>query len=88
METFKASHARLLLELMQRGWHVKPGLKVPHATSPDGNIRLWFKAQAVYMSVGNAHSFAGARSLWVETRGLATSELVSHAETFSRLDAK
>lgn len=84
METYKQSHARLLLQLMQAGWQVKPDLKIPYATSPDGNIRLWFKPQAVHMSIGNAHDFRGARSLWFETRGLATAKLIAHAEMFAK----
>lgn len=52
----------ILTALREAGWTVKSDLKVPHATSPDGELRLWFKAQAVHSTEGNRHSFGDARN--------------------------
>ena len=49
-KTFVQAKAAHLAELSKRGWGVKPDLKVPHATSPDGKTRLWFKSQAVHVT--------------------------------------
>lgn len=46
--TFKEARAKVFEFLKKRGWKVADSLSVPHATSPDGKVRLWFKAQAVY----------------------------------------
>lgn len=63
METFAKARRRLLLALMRAGWTValnserapwKP-LKVPHATR--GDLRLWFKPQALYLSNGGRPFF-------------------------------
>ncbi len=35
------------------GWTVKAGLRVPHATSPDGRLRLWFRKPTVYYTFGS-----------------------------------
>jgi hypothetical protein len=58
-ETFRAAQARLFAELQARGWIVNARLKRPTATK--GDIKLTFRAQAVYL---------GERSLWVDVRGL------------------
>jgi len=71
--TFTQAREQVLAYLAGRGWKVatrdqngRP-LKVPHATSPDGWLRLWFKSQAVHFTeqLHNAHY---ARSLWVDIR--------------------
>jgi hypothetical protein len=46
--TFAEVRKLVLDRLVKEGWAVKADLKVPHATSPDGKTRLWFKTQAVY----------------------------------------
>ena len=46
--TFKEAREVVLGFLKKRGWKVAENLSVPHATSPDGKVRLWFKSQAVY----------------------------------------
>ena len=68
MKTYKESRAAILAALPAHGWDVqtrnranfKP-LKVPHATQ-DG-IRLYFKAQAIYVSRYAPHSLNTAQSL-------------------------
>jgi hypothetical protein len=46
--TFKEAREKVFGFLKKRGWKIQESLSVPHATSPDGKVRLWFKAQAVY----------------------------------------
>lgn len=52
MPTYAQARQTLLAYLAQHGWSVRTDLKVPHATSPYGDTRLWFKAQAVYIVNG------------------------------------
>ncbi len=74
MPTYAQAQEAILADLAQRGWTVKSGLKIPHATSKDGRYRLWFKTQAVYYTIvgassagmPGAHDFHSARSLWVD----------------------
>lgn len=52
--TFKVARQEILDHLNNAGWNISdPTLKIPHATSPDGTLRLWFKAQAVYYTKSN-----------------------------------
>lgn len=53
--------------LREHGWTVKDGLKVPHATK--GDVRLWFKKQAVYAS-GAKQQLGAARSLNINLKKL------------------
>jgi RadC-like JAB domain len=48
--TFAKVREMLLSGLKERGWAVAANLKVPHATSPDGSTRLWFKTQSIYIN--------------------------------------
>ena len=64
--------------LASLGWTVKAGLKVPHVTNPSGTIRLWFKKQSIYYSLGSEISNMGsAHSLWIPDtiRGMNDQEL-------------
>jgi hypothetical protein len=67
-KTYSQAHKDLLNYLEKQGWSVSKGLKIPHATSPDGELRLWFKPQAIYDSSGSPHTFGRARSY--TTQGL------------------
>jgi len=71
-KTFLEARAEILEHLKKERWKVVDGLKVPHATSPDGTIRVWFKAQAVYVSYSSGraggHNLNHARSLWFDIR--------------------
>lgn len=68
MPTFAVTQATLLTTLTAMGWKVSPALKIPHATSPDGSIRLWFKPQAIHYTKvshwGTLHEFKNARAVW------------------------
>jgi hypothetical protein len=53
--TFDSHRKMLLAGLRAKGWDVhdygpRGPLKVPHATSPSGDTRLWFKAQSIHMN--------------------------------------
>lgn len=82
MKTFKKAREEILAHLGQFGWDVKSfnmqtmkAMKVPHATSPDKSIRLWFHQQAVW--VGD--SAASSRSLHMDIRLHSPEELVEMA---------
>ena len=68
MRTYAQAKQELLNDFERIGWSVKKVLKVPYATSPDGNVRFWFKPQSIYYSVvmdksvGN-HTLGNARTL-------------------------
>lgn len=62
LPTFPVARKALLEYLAREGYTLSGNLKVPHATSRNGNVRFWFKPQAVYVTVGTAHSMNGARS--------------------------
>jgi hypothetical protein len=94
-KTFKAAKADVINYLKKEGWKVvdrnyqtgKP-MKIPHATSPDGRVRLWFKAQSVYVSEGPYHEFKGARSSWVDIRSMSPAEFVADVEGSARKPVK
>lgn len=58
VEAEKKTHAQgqkdALDALEKRGWKVARGLKIPHATHPEGDVRLWFKPQAVHFTHAKA----------------------------------
>lgn len=66
--TFAKQKTAILAHLRTHGWETKPDLKVPHATSPDGRLRLWFRPQAVWASHGSSHDMGSARSIFVDIR--------------------
>jgi hypothetical protein len=72
-EKYPDARARILQELPQHGWTVKPNLKVPWAKRRnDRDNTVWFKAQAVYL---NEHS------LFLDIRGMPTTEFIKRIET-------
>ena len=80
--TFKQATNIHISNLTSRGWAVSPALKVPHATSPDGSFRLYFKPQAVYAAPGRA-AIGQARSLHVDSRTVDTEDLVSEGRALA-----
>lgn len=66
-ETYKQARERLLRELKDLGWDTKPELKRPWAKAPDGQHKIEFHAQAVYL---NGHS------MWCDIRGMSVYELM------------
>lgn len=82
--TYAQARLRLFAYLRAEGWDVREydaagrALKVPHATAD--RLRLWFKPQAVWFSVGNAHTLSGARSLHCDIRRESPAAVVATAE--------
>jgi hypothetical protein len=73
--TFLEHRKALLAGLKFKGWDVhewgpQGPLKVPYATSPSGDTRLWFKTQSIYMNeIGqDPRDFAGSHSLSSDIR--------------------
>jgi len=84
-KTYAQAQDEILRHLRTKGWAVKDGLKIPHATSPDGGYRFWFKPQAIYGSTGpRMNDFGEARSVstkdyrLVDT-GVFTDGLIAYA---------
>ena len=66
MVTYAVARANILSALRAQDWTLSGDLKVPHATSPDGAIRFWFRSQAVYFTTasrGERHQPQSAYSL-------------------------
>lgn len=80
--TFKQKREELLRGLEECGFQVKASLKVPHATSPDGQLRYWFKPQAIYYSIGEPHDFGRARSWTDDMRETSVGELIKYKPNF------
>lgn len=83
-QTFVEAKTDILAHLKKEGWAVKDGLAVPHATSPDGEVRVWFKPQAVLMSKGNNHSLGAARSMWTDIRSMSGPTFLKEVEKWSK----
>ena len=69
--TYAQAHNIILNYLMSNGWTLKTRhrlkpMKVPHATSPDGGTRLYFKAQAIYVASSPSLELKHARPLFAE----------------------
>lgn len=67
-KTYAQAQRDILDNLTANGWAVSAGLKIPHATSPNGRLRLWFKPQAVWFTKLKAgerdrHNFKDARTI-------------------------
>lgn len=66
--TYPEARSNIFKELTNHRWALSStSLKIPHATSPDGKIRLWFKPQAVWMSTvehhGQRHNYKDAHTI-------------------------
>lgn len=79
MKTYAQAKSDILKHLATEGWQVSDAsLKVPHATL--GNLRLYFKAQAVYFTQGERHTLGDARTVSydLDTRKLTCEEFVTY----------
>lgn len=88
--TYKEAQDAIFSALRRAGWVLSPlTLKLPHATSPNGSLRLWFKPQAVhytstYTSGGWAthdrHVASNARSISydLDIRKMTPSEFLGY----------
>ena len=77
--TYAEARSSLLDELESRGWSVRRNLKVPHATAPHGQFRLWFRPQAIHYTRGGQHSLGNARSISydLDIRKMSPSQFMS-----------
>lgn len=75
--TYRAATTAHLTALTGMGWTVRSDLKVPHATAPDGSVRMWFKPQAILAGPGT--DMGVARSLHSDMRTVTTVMLVFFA---------
>lgn len=85
MMTFAQAKSLLLNEFQHIGWTVKKDLKFPHATSPDGVMRFWFKPQTVHYTIviglgGKRHEMGNARTLSYDQdiRKMSVDDLIAH----------
>lgn len=78
METYGKATSRLLNELGSLGWATNANLKIPHATSPGQDVRVWFKPQAIYVALGyrGQFDFGQARTLWIDRRGASAEQVI------------
>lgn len=87
-KTYKQSHDEIMTGLAQHGWDVKKDLKVPHATSPTGAHKLYFKKQAVHLTHGKG-DLGSARSIWSpDTRGSDLDSFAQHLGKWTGKDLK
>lgn len=70
MPTYSEAQRSILADLAANGWKVERKLRIPHATSPSGVTRLWFKPQAVWYTAlddaanpASRHDFKNARTI-------------------------
>jgi hypothetical protein len=85
-KTYAKAKDDIMAYLDKKGWKVQKGLKVPHATSPDGDLRLWFKGQSIHTSEGNNHSLGSARSYtgYDPRRSMRGSRRTTHESTLAK----
>ena len=67
--TYAQAHEIILDHLRREGWDVKTvhnckRMKVPHATSPDGDRRYYFKTQSIHVDTSPDFRLSHARSLF------------------------
>ena len=85
LPTFKDAKLAIWRHLGESGWKMSdPKLKVPHATHPDKEIRIWFKAQAIYYSAGSGTNLQSARSLHADIRTMTPEAVVKWVETWAQ----
>jgi len=88
--TYSQARKQLFAQLESDGWEVstfsyrtmKP-LKVPYATSPNTDCKLWFKTQATYMS-DNGNILGNAGSLHIDIRDIKPHALDKMGRYFDR----
>jgi hypothetical protein len=71
--TFAEVRKAIFERLRKDGWTLQEKLQIPHATSPDGQWRLWFKAQSVYINdpQTDPRAFKNTHSMISDLRELA-----------------
>lgn len=88
-ETLLKAFADFGWEVTERDYRTGRPLKVPHATNPEGDIRLWFKPQSVYYAhiTGQARFDLGsARSIESDIRTTNAEILKAQAERWAKME--
>jgi hypothetical protein len=91
--TYAIARAQIINALRADGWDVRENLKVPHATHPSGEFRLWFKTQAIYYTTGDRRrgqgSLSDAHSLWIgDIRAMPVAEVLADIERSRAMEAR
>ena len=82
-KTYKQAQADIMTGLEKEGWKVNRTLKVPHATSPHGDFKLFFKSQAIYKTHGKG-DLGNARSLHLpDIRAMDFDGFASHLKRWT-----
>ena len=89
--TYAEARADILRALRAEGWDVRENLKVPHATHPSGDFRLWFKTQAIYFTTGDRRRGQGtlgdAYSLHMgDIRAISTATAMAQLDHARRME--
>ncbi len=87
--TYAKARRDILAYLGSEGWDLSsPSLKVPHATSPGGSMRLYFKAQSVHLDDGGKpFSLGASRSMWLDIRELTPEQFLGQVNRQMRRGA-
>jgi hypothetical protein len=89
---FQDVQKMLLDGLKEKGWDVKTGLSVPHAsTDKYGGTRLWFKTQSVYLNDldSDPRAFKNTHSLSSDIREYKTvGDLIEDVERMRKIQAE
>jgi hypothetical protein len=91
--TYAVARAQIINALRADGWDVRENLKVPHATHPSGEFRLWFKTQAIHYTTGDRRrgqgSLSDAHSLWIgDIRAMPVAEVLADIERSRAMEAR
>lgn len=89
LATFEQVKSAILDHLRDSGWTVVSSLKIPHATNRDKTVRLWFKAQAVYIDQDSSgkgqFDFKNARSVHIpDLRRESPESFLKHIENWTK----
>lgn len=88
--TFEEARNSLMTYLDKEGWKISDrSMKIPYATSPDGEFRAWFKKQAVWFTFDPGmrphHTFKMARSMLSDVREVAGPEFLRDVERWKKI---
>ena len=82
-KTYATAKLDIWDELYQRGWKMSNfNLKVPHASHPHDDYRLWFKKQAIWSGGANPpnNTMGSASSMHVDIRKVDPKRFADYAE--------
>jgi len=85
MKTYSIAKTEIQDHLETLGWTLARGLLTPHATSPNGNVRLYFKPQGIHFSKSRmgSHKLGNAHSLFCDIRKMTMDEFMACVDRFT-----